>query len=1343
MTLHFFRRIFLAMLLLGFTARADELFVNRDGALVLDNFDGIYFRQFGNSSIPPDISGGVGKTGILQVVNTHAAYFPKTGTESREPWWEIPLEGASSAFPSSVDTFDPRAWYDPVADRFVMIILDLKNTVPKKSWLQIAISKTGHPRGMPDPMVAGKRLFDPTEWHRYRLELTRTTGSFSPGSPGGADYPTLAGDRRSIYVTVNYYDIADVGGNGKFEGGSDESAVFVFDKSPLYAGTGAVADGSAPPASLPFSYFPSATDGSLQPAMAWANPENSTLPNDAWFISLDQDAVDTFIDTYYFGYPASGGITTDDDQTAHDDVLVSDPMPQPGGVMPLDTLGDRMLSATRHLGTMYGLFVGNYDNGAQGDYPVIRLANMNPELGQTLLLQQTDFGRGILPAIAAGPERMCLAYTRSSATENPSIIVKMLSRINGTAELTANVESTLLRSATPYDGQGRPEDDFARWGDYAHVSSDPVNHTFWICQQYARGSGMNEWGTRWFNLTATTSGLAEITQQIHLTTPSDPTPRFGTALPQGEVGEPVRTLKIAQGQPIFLNVGLAERSPGLPYNGTIRWYRNGVLLQSGISQQLAITPVSLSHQGRYHITANNHVGELTYSEEIYLDIVIPPAATMNQTRLNLTRLTQGYLEVLFDPALLPEMDVLNYAWTPSTTQPRILGGRIQLLPGVTTSAIAAQVDGRWTCTVTNLAGSTVVSADVVAGPRILSGPVLPPTPSVGLAPVELSITTTGVLGAGPQTQRPDFPGYASAPWFQDDPSGVLSVVWRKEGIPIQLGGRFSATGDAQNPIKSLVISRPDYEDEGMYDCVVTDIWGATRAVTSPAQLLILSPLAPPYLTVLRGQGPEPRSQSGMVYDSKRKRTVLFGGEAFGVNPRSTFSTPMHFTSNDTWEWDGEIWVKRNPAHRPPPMANFGIAYDSIRGKTVIFGGYKDTPPNFQNGYEVITNDVWEWDGHDWTQITPPSSPPARINPSMCFDSNRGEVLMISGGSFHPEAPDTPGFYALRKAMWAWNGTQWTPRAPLPSGNASPFISGYNAFGFDPLRGVAVLFGLFDDNQYPVWEWNGTAWNKIVPPFPRVIDSRQSGSAFFDPVRRRVGLTIPSNNLFPQTNGIPSVVWWDGSNFIKGENLTIDDINNTTLTNVDGMPYGQIQDLGVFDTHRRCFVWHDTPQFINSGPAYTREMHFSAKAKLIHQPLEIVFSNSQNLQIRATSAGLRPLTYQWFKNDILITDNSHYSGTNTATLTLTGTAAADAGNYTVRVTNAMNQIISESIRLTFRSDGLGMVVQGKGLILTWPGITGILESSTTLTGVWTSVPGASSPYSVAMDESRRFWRVRYP
>src|SRR5262245_52398405 len=87
---------------------------------------------------------------------------------------------------------------------------------------------------------------------------------------------------------------------------------------------------------------------------------------------------------------------------------------------------------------------------------------------------------------------------------------------------------------------------------------------------------------------------------------------------------------------------------------------------------------------------------------------------------------------------------------------------------------------------------------------------------------------------------------------------------------------------------------------------------------------------------------EPASPSGretvLAYDSVRQRTVLFGGSA--GNQRF----------GDTWEWDGFVWAQRAPANSPSPRTNHAMAYDAARQRVVMFGGYDGT----------ILGDTWEW-----------------------------------------------------------------------------------------------------------------------------------------------------------------------------------------------------------------------------------------------------------------------------------------------------------------------------------------------------------------------------------------------
>jgi hypothetical protein len=1312
---------------------------------VIEGFDGIRSgRSPGANSIPPDISGAVGRQGLLQVVNTSAAYYPRTGGIARGALWSIALEGANSAFPTSVDTFDPRAWYDPLTDRFFFIILDVVNAPSKKSWLHMAVSKTGHPQGLPGPTNVTWNVFDPSEWHRYRLDLTRTTGAYSAGSPGGADYPTLAVDGRSLYVTVNYFDIADAGGNRKFTGGIDEVGIFAFDKASLVAGTGAAADGSAPPALPPRTYFPSNGDGTAQPAMPGA-PDPA--PADAWFVSLDQDAVDTWIDTYYIGYPGGTGFTTDDDQTALDDLLVPGPAPQPGGARPLDTMGDRMLSAMRTSGSMIGVFVSEHDNE---DRAVVRWVKMTPlpGTGATVMTAQgvLDAGPGkwnFMPAIGVNERGcLCVVWTACDDNSNPGIYFSIGLPGGGPAPAFSTPQ-LLLPSATPYNGAGRTSDSFARWGDYAHVSVDPVDGAFWVCQEYAASAALNDWGSWWAKISP--DRLPVFTHQPYVTAPPNPAVQEGSLLPHPQTREIIRTIKVCQGQSLVLNVKV-EGTGG--QTAPFRWLKNGEEMPG--SSNLAALPlnaVDLSHQATYQVVATSPCGVRVFSERIFLDVVVPPAATLNTATLYLKPRNSAYLEVTPDAAQVAEMDTLTFMWD-RVGHHAFLGNRVQafLFSLLQTAEDAAAVDGRYICTVANLCGAVHLRADVVAGPRILVAATAPVNAPAGGPPAILTVTATGVWGSGPPGhRRSDFRGFENYAWDNEATPGITSVTWRHRGMPIVPDERFAVATEPFAGTSALTIHQPDYENEGEYDCIVTDAWDEGRAVVSPATRLLLHPLSPPYLTVQRA-GPDPRQGAGMVYDARRARTVLFGGMAFGTNPRSPAAPAGRYASNDTWEWDGQSWQQLHPANRPPPLSEFGMTYDTTRGRTVLFGGYEFQPPAFSEGTRALSRTVWEWDGEDWHKATPAMSPTARSIPRLVYDTARQETLLIGGGFFPQGTSDE---YAERHQLWAWNGSFWTARPSLPSAGGT-YLSWGNTFGFDEARGTAILFGPFGDSANPVWEWNGAAWTRVVPAGDfRVTDTGTgNGLAFYDPVRRLVGLPVIGNNFYPgYVFGTPFVAWWDGTRFLRGEASVLNEVDGQLPGTTDMIPYNHHGDLTVFDTARRCHVWLDMPQFANAGPADTRELHFSAKVKPVHLPREVVLVPGQPLRLPAISAGLRPLAYEWLKDGQPVRNDSRRTGADAPELVITNALAADAGVYRVRITNRLNQVTTGEILVGERpthlllSLAIGPVAGQPGLTLSWSGLGVVLEQAPTLNGPWTTVAGALSPYTPPVTGTARFFRLR--
>ena len=239
--------------------------------------------------------------------------------------------------------------------------------------------------------------------------------------------------------------------------------------------------------------------------------------------------------------------------------------------------------------------------------------------------------------------------------------------------------------------------------------------------------------------------------------------------------------------------------------------------------------------------------------------------------------------------------------------------------------------------------------------------------------------------------------------------------------------------------------------------------------------------------------PPARLDSGLAFDVLRGCTVMFGG-GNGVNGLS-----------DTWEWDGTNWLQRFPAASPSPRESVRLAYDSARGRTVLCGGL---------GAGAL-NDTWEWDGTTWLQRTSASNPSPRYYHAMAYDAARAETVLFGGYS---------GGYA--GDTWVWNGISWTQRFPANS----PGPRTQMAMAYDPLRQRIVAFGgRSSSTNYPgsTWEWDGTNWNQASPvqsPPPR-----ESAAMAYDTLRERVILFGGNTAANVRLND----TWeWDGSDWVQ-------------------------------------------------------------------------------------------------------------------------------------------------------------------------------------------------------------------
>jgi hypothetical protein len=252
----------------------------------------------------------------------------------------------------------------------------------------------------------------------------------------------------------------------------------------------------------------------------------------------------------------------------------------------------------------------------------------------------------------------------------------------------------------------------------------------------------------------------------------------------------------------------------------------------------------------------------------------------------------------------------------------------------------------------------------------------------------------------------------------------------------------------------------------------------------------------PWLEVDTG-GPSARSAHGMVFDSARGRTVMFGG------------TDGSNELGDTWEWDGTNWwpVSSSGAYAREWHA---IAYDSWRGQSVVFGGY---------GSGYLYGDTWAWNGSAWTELSA-TGPSGRESHAMAFDSARGQIVLFGGGNVVNNAANILG------DTWEWNGSTWTQVA-----STGPSPREGHAMAFDSARGKTVLFGGANGNEYgDTWEWDGSTWALVSTTGPA---ARLWHGMAYDSARRRTVLFGGQNS---STFGLGDTWEWDGTNWTQIANV---------------------------------------------------------------------------------------------------------------------------------------------------------------------------------------------------------------
>ncbi|MCH7870278.1 MAG: hypothetical protein IID33_01125 [Planctomycetes bacterium] len=194
---------------------------------------------------------------------------------------------------------------------------------------------------------------------------------------------------------------------------------------------------------------------------------------------------------------------------------------------------------------------------------------------------------------------------------------------------------------------------------------------------------------------------------------------------------------------------------------------------------------------------------------------------------------------------------------------------------------------------------------------------------------------------------------------------------------------------------------------------------------------------------------------------------------------------------DLWEWEGVEWTFRDlvgPVVRPDLVE---MAFDSARGVMVMREG---TNPGAN---------TWEYDGSQFTLVSS-GGPQDAVHYAMAYDAARGVTLLWGEGGV---------------GTWSWDGAQWTFLTTGPA-------EGLYEMTYDSGREVVVMFGV-DAAQGRTLEWDGEAWSLRTTAGPQ---GRAFHGLAYD---ERRGVTVLYGGLASPTT-FDDTWEWDGVSWTHRE-----------------------------------------------------------------------------------------------------------------------------------------------------------------------------------------------------------------
>ncbi|MDQ8180224.1 kelch repeat-containing protein [Pelagicoccus sp. SDUM812005] len=207
--------------------------------------------------------------------------------------------------------------------------------------------------------------------------------------------------------------------------------------------------------------------------------------------------------------------------------------------------------------------------------------------------------------------------------------------------------------------------------------------------------------------------------------------------------------------------------------------------------------------------------------------------------------------------------------------------------------------------------------------------------------------------------------------------------------------------------------------------------------------------------------------------------------------------------DDMWAWDGTDWTQI-AVDTPTPRDWHSLVSDPVTKKMWIVGGYSATNQQL--------NDVWEWDGTDWSDLGNTGITPSRSHQYAKAIYNEADSSILLYSENYRKT------YKYESGAWSEIAT-----------GSSPDVGWGYTFVYDPTRESGIIFGGTSDRDQ-TWEFKNGDWSIINTS--NIPTRRYNHAATYDSVNQQIVIINGYMDAF--SNSVANEYGYDAWSFSTGE-----------------------------------------------------------------------------------------------------------------------------------------------------------------------------------------------------------------